>query len=111
MMDYAKLKLAHELANNYSEITCHEVIIEHHAFFRSCFDENFILSINKKPELFKYIDGLIGKLLELIQKQYHETNYSQKEHHHESDDMEHVMNDEGGHFSMKKCKNCHLFYL
>ena len=99
MIDYDKLKLAHELAKNLNQPIGIEVEFSKKVGIRyilcmSCndYDAHF--------NAFESIDGLIVKLQLL----------NSEKCRHESDNTEHVMTDEGGSFSMNKCKKCGEFY-
>ena len=98
MIDYEKLKLAHNIAKNLNQPIGIEVEFSKKVGVRyilcvSCND------VDPHFNAFENIDKLIDRL-----SAWH-TGCQ-----HESDNIEHVMTDDGGSFSMNKCKKCGEFY-
>jgi len=99
MIDYEKLKVAHNIAKNLNQPIGIEVKFSKKGRVRyilcmGCNDDDSHFNA------FENIDKLIARLKFI----------SADKCKHESDNTEHVMTDDGGSFSMNRCKKCGEFY-
>lgn len=94
MINYEKLKTAHELIlkiNGKHAIACY-VGCTFNPYYR-------LYALNSDWfEDYEDLDDVINKCNSIYECQ------------HESDGIEYAMNDEGGSFSINRCKNCGEFY-
>lgn len=67
MIDYEKLKLAHELAEKYYNQSSYEICIEYNQCYGCNVEYNLILYVKTEPQHFDNLDNLITKLTELTQ--------------------------------------------
>jgi hypothetical protein len=67
MIDYDKLKIAHELAEKYYNQSGDSIVIEHNCCFGCYVNVPCQMIINQVPHIFNSLDNLIDKLTELTQ--------------------------------------------